>query len=120
MKDAVSQPPKAKVSTDQKMMSWKCRLGINAWGANDVADPKRCHAINPMEMTMRTGIHMAKAPALCNHLPTSSPTMFMTVTAARAIKENAMKKAGVPDKWIHARWCMLRALLPAKYRTAGK
>jgi hypothetical protein len=39
MKDAVSHPPKANVSTDQKMMSLKCLLGIMECRVNEVADP---------------------------------------------------------------------------------
>ena len=39
MKDAVSQPPKAKVSTDQKMMSLRCVLGVIECTVNDVAEP---------------------------------------------------------------------------------
>ena len=39
IKDAVSQPPRAKVSTDQKMMSFKCMLGVIECMVNGVADP---------------------------------------------------------------------------------
>jgi len=39
MNDAVSQPPKANVSTDQKMMSFRRTLGIMVCSENVVADP---------------------------------------------------------------------------------
>ena len=48
MNDAVSHPPKANVSTDQKMMSLKCVLGVIECSEKCVAEPKRCHAIGHM------------------------------------------------------------------------
>src|SRR5271170_1973331 len=39
MKEAVSHPPKANVSTDQKMRSLKCTLGVIECMVNEVAEP---------------------------------------------------------------------------------
>ena len=44
----------------------------------------------PITMTMPTGIHIAIAPTLCSHLPTSSPTIFSSVAALSVSSENTM------------------------------
>src|SRR5215467_2618507 len=90
MKDAVSQPPKANVNDDQKIMSFKCTLGSISATVNTVAEPKRCKAIELMTMMIATGAHMANAPTLCNHLPTPKPTTFMTVMMTNVTLEKAM------------------------------
>ena len=90
MNDAVSHPPNANVSTDQKIMSLKCVLGIMECSVNEVADPKRCHATKPITMTIPTGIHIAIAPTLCSHLPISSPTIFNSVAALSVSREKTM------------------------------
>ena len=59
-------------------------------GVKAVAEPKRCQAIMPIPITIMTGIHMASAPRLCSHLPTSRPMTFSHVTTASAMSENAI------------------------------
>ena len=90
MKEAVSQPPKAKVNDDQKIMSLKRVLGIMLVALKEVADPKRCHAMTPMPMMITTGNHIATAPALCSHLPTSRPTTFRMVTMVKVMIEKTI------------------------------
>src|SRR5260370_25242698 len=90
MKEAVSQPPKAKVKDDQKIMSLKRVLGIMVVALKEVAEPKRCHAMAPMPMMITTGSHIATAPTLCSHLPTLRPTTFMPVLIAKVTNEKSI------------------------------
>src|SRR6266581_3476240 len=101
MNDAVSQPPNAKNKSDQKMMSLKWVLGTIEWRVNVVADPNRCQAMKPITITMAAGTHMATAPTLCSHLPTSSPTKFISVAAARVTNEKMMKNVGLAERCLH-------------------
>ena len=88
--EAASQPANAKISTDQKRTSLSLKLGTRAEGAKEVAGPKRCQATRPMIMRIATGTHIASAPRLWSHLPTSRPMMFRIATTASVTKENAM------------------------------
>src|SRR5215831_7479345 len=114
MKEAVSHPPKANVRDDQKIISLKRRLGLMLAAWKEVADLKRCHAIAPMPRIMSTGSHIASAPALCSHLPTSSPTTFTTVMIVRATIEKMMWKFASFDRWPQRPSRKYNALLAAK------
>ena len=65
-------------------------LGVRVCRVNALAEPKRCHAMAPITITIKAGIHMAIAPTLCSHLPTSRPTTFTTVASVKVSSEKMM------------------------------
>jgi hypothetical protein len=62
--DADSLPMKEKMMTDQNSMSSMCAEGVSVFSVKEFAEPNLCQARTPRTTTIRTGIHMARAPML--------------------------------------------------------
>src|SRR5690349_3958213 len=95
--DALSTPPNANAIVDQKITSFNPVAGIKSCGRMGVAVPNRAHRTAPHAIRIVVTVHVATAPALVSHLPTSRPTMFTTSAMARPISDAETKYVLLDD-----------------------
>src|SRR5262249_45661726 len=102
---------------DQKIMSLRLMLGMNAAGVIGVAEPNRFQERTPSAISAASGIHAAIAPALCSHLPISRPTMLSATASVSPIIDTSMKYVLLFESACPGAPPMKSALPAAKYRS---
>ena len=112
--DPLSTPPNANAIVDQKITSFRLVLGTSVCAVIGVAVPNRRHEIAPSSISTSAGIQPARAPTLFNHLPTSSPTMFIAAAIVRPASAKTMKYAGCEASGCQASPPMNNAFAAAK------
>src|ERR1044072_3416335 len=68
--DALSTPAYANAIVDQKITSFRLRLGTGDAGVIGVADPNRPQETTPSVIIAVDATHVAIAPTFVSHLPT--------------------------------------------------